>query len=77
MHIQGQGSGKRRWPGGFWRSFIAIVAGNTLYYSLLRYLPEAAQHQPFLLDWGLVVDLWFCVAVYGLTLLFWPLRKGR
>jgi hypothetical protein len=42
---------------------------------LRPYLPEAAQHEPFLFDWGLVVDLWFCVAVYGLTLVFWPLRK--
>jgi hypothetical protein len=54
---------------------VAVLAGNVLYYSLRPYLPEAAQHEPFLLDWGLVVDLWFCVAVYGLTLIFWPLRK--
>jgi hypothetical protein len=70
-----QGAGNWRWPGGFRRSLIAVLLGNVLYYSLRRYLPEAAQHEPFLLDWGLVVDLWFCVAVYGLTLVFWPLRK--
>lgn len=68
-------SGRWRWPGGFRRSLIAILVGNVLYYSLRPYLPEAAQHEPFLLDWGLVVDLWLCVAVYGLTLLFWPLSK--
>jgi hypothetical protein len=71
-----QRTGGPRWPGGFWRSLLAIVAGNILYYSLRRYLPDAAQHEPFLLDWGLLVDLWFCVAVYGLTLLVWPRRKA-
>lgn len=75
MPAQRKRSRKWRWPGGFWRSLIAILIGNVLYYSLRPYLPEAAQHEPFLLDWGLVVDLWFCVAVYGLTLLFWPLPK--
>jgi hypothetical protein len=70
-----QGMGKLRWPGGFWRSLLSIVAGNILYYSLQGYLPAAAQHQPYRFDWGLLVDLWFCVAVYGVTLLIWP-RRG-
>jgi hypothetical protein len=69
-----QHAGKKRWPGGFRRSLFAILAGNVLYYALRRYLPEAARHQPYGLDWGLLVDLWFCVAVYGLTLLIWPQR---
>jgi hypothetical protein len=69
-------TGNLRWPGGFWRSLLSIVAGNILYFSLHGYLPEAAQHQPYLWDWGLLVDLWFCVAVYGVTLLIWPRRKG-
>lgn len=77
MHGQRQQrAGKPRWPGGFWRSLLAVVAGNVLYYSLRRYLPEAARHQPYRLDWGLLVDLWLCVAVYGLTLLVRPRRKG-
>lgn len=77
MHGQRQQrAGKLRWPGGFWRSLLSIMAGNILYFSLRRYLPEAAQHQPYLLDWGLLVDLWCCVAVYGLTLLVWPRRNG-
>ena len=35
-----QRAGRPRWPGGFWRSLLAIVAGNVLYYSLRRYLPD-------------------------------------
>lgn len=77
MKLQPQQPGKPwKWPGGFRRSLLAIVAGNVLYYSTRRYLPEAALHRPFLVDWGLLVDLWFCVAVYGITLLVWPPRKG-
>jgi hypothetical protein len=77
MHGQGQQrAGKPRWPGGFRRSLLAILAGNVLYYWLRRYLPEAARHHAYRLDWGLLVDLWFCVAVYGLTLLVWP-RRGE
>ena len=71
-----RGMGKLRWPGGFRRSLFSIVAGNVLYFSLRGYLPEAAQHQQYRFDWGLLVDLWFCVAVYGLTLLVWPRRGG-
>jgi hypothetical protein len=75
--MRGQGQrGTWQWPGGFRRSLLAIVIGNILYYWLRRYLPEAASHEPYLLDWGLLVDLWFCVAVYGLTLLVWP-RRGE
>ena len=45
---------------------IAIVAGNLLYLYLTPYLPPAAQHHPFHLDFGLIIDLWICVAFYGL-----------
>jgi hypothetical protein len=67
--------GTWRWPGGFRRSLAAIVLGNAAYYAVNRYLPEAARHHPGHFDWGLLVDLWFCVAVYGLSLLVWPRRK--
>ncbi len=51
----------------FWRSLVAILAGNLIYYSVERYLPPRAQHQIFQLDWGLAVDFWFCLACYGLV----------
>ncbi|MBV9504254.1 MAG: hypothetical protein JO323_04525 [Acidobacteriia bacterium] len=50
----------------FWRSLIAVVVGNAVYFTLDRFLPPAAQHQPFQLDWGLAVDAWICLVCYGL-----------
>lgn len=49
----------------FWRSLAAVVAGNAIYFSIMRFLPPRARHQPFQLDWGLVVDFWICLACYG------------
>ena len=55
----------------FWRSLLAILAGNLIYYSVERYLPEGAQHQIYRVDWGLAMDFWLCVACYGLVKLVW------
>ena len=51
----------------FWRSLIAVVAGNAIYFSIARFLPPKAQHQPFRIDLGLAVDFWFCLVCYGLV----------
>jgi hypothetical protein len=32
----------------------------------MPYLPPAGRHRPNHLDWGLAVDFWVCVAIYGL-----------
>jgi len=49
------------------KQFAAVLIGALLYYFvLLPYLPHAAQHQPFRLDWGLLVLAWLCVVLYGL-----------
>lgn len=64
-----------RWPGGWWRSLGSVLAGNALYFGIQSWLPEGAQHRPYQIDWGLAVDFWFCVAIYGLTLLVWPKRR--
>jgi len=45
---------------------IAILLGNGLYFALNPYLPPAAQHHPYKLDAGTLVDFWLCLAVYGL-----------
>lgn len=45
---------------------VAIVVGNFIYFCLESRFPPAAQHRPYHADIGLFVDLWFCVAVYGL-----------
>ena len=58
----------------FWRSLIAILAGNAIYFSVEPYLPLKAQHQPFIIDWGLAVDFWICVFCWGLLRL---IREGR
>jgi hypothetical protein len=50
----------------FWRYLVAILIGNAIYFSLVRYLPERARHQPHHIDWGLAVDFWICLAVYGI-----------
>lgn len=59
----------------FWKSLIAVLAGNLLYIGLYSVLPEAARHRPFKLDLGLVVDLWFCLFFYGLIELFLRIRQ--
>src|SRR5690348_18022094 len=58
---------------------IAIVAGNLIYLFTAPHLPPAARHHPYRADIGLFVDLWFCVAVYGLIelLVFLARRRGR
>ena len=57
-------------PANFWQSLIAVLAGNAIYFSLKRFLPPRARHQPQSIDWGLAVDFWICLACYGLISLF-------
>ena len=47
------------------QALCAVVLGNLGYFFLatLLHLPR---HRPFQLDWGLVIDFWFCVVAYGL-----------
>ncbi len=49
----------------FWHSLLAVVLGNALYFGIFSYLPTRAQHKPFQIDWGLAVDFWFCLVLYG------------
>jgi hypothetical protein len=51
----------------FWRSLIAVVAGNAIYFTVMPWLPPRAQHRIYHLDWGLAVDFWMCLACYGLV----------
>ena len=44
----------------------AVILGCLLYFfGLMPHLPLAAQHQPFRLDWGLLVIVWICLVIYG------------
>jgi len=56
---------------------LAILLGNGLYFALNPHLPPAAQHHPFKLDLGTLVDFWLCLLVYGLLELGAFLHKGR
>lgn len=51
----------------FWRSLVAVVAGNTIYFSIMSHLPVRAQHVPYQIDWGLAVDFWICLVCCGLV----------
>jgi len=51
----------------FWRSLIAVLAGNAIYFGVERYLPLRAQHQLYQIDWGLAVDFWICLVCYGIV----------
>jgi hypothetical protein len=60
------------------KQFVAVLIGNGLYFFvLLPHLPTAAQHQPYRLDWGLLVDAWICLVMYGLIELVIRLRREQ
>jgi len=50
------------------------------FFVLMPHLPLAAQHQPFRLDWGLLVIVWICLVIYGaieLGVRLWSTRYRR
>ena len=58
------------------KQLIAVVVGSLLYFFVLMpHLPAAGRHQPFRIDLGLVVNLWVCLALYGV--IEWLDRKWR
>lgn len=62
----------------FWKSLIAVLAGNLLYFFLLyNHLPPKAQHQAGHLDLGLILDLWICLVFYGIVEFFWRRRISK
>ena len=48
------------------QALLAVVLGNVVYFLLAPSLPLLARHQPFRLDLGMILDLWFCLVAYGL-----------
>ena len=58
------------------KQFAAVLLGSLLYFFVLMpHLPPAARHQPYRLDWGLLVDAWICLAIHGLIDLALRLRR--
>ncbi len=49
----------------FFQALIAVLLGNLFYLLLEKHLPVRAQHVPFKMDLGVVVDFWFCLAIFG------------
>ncbi len=50
----------------FLQALLAIILGNVVYFALLPTLPLVAQHRPFRVDLGMVLDFWMCLVIYGL-----------
>jgi hypothetical protein len=64
------------------RNFIdalaAIILNNLIYFLVLApLLPPAGRHEVFRVDWGLVIDFWVCVALYGVIQLLLRRKRGR
>lgn len=58
------------------KALFAVLLGNLIYLLVLMpHLPAAGRHRPNHLDWGLVVDFWVCLALYGV--IDWIIRKFR
>ena len=55
----------------FWRSLIAVLAGNGIYFGIQSLLPPPAQHHLYKFDWGMAVDFWICLVCYGIVRLIW------
>jgi hypothetical protein len=60
--------------GNFTKYLAAVVLGNVVYFSVLPYLPPVVRHGGFEIDWGLLVDAFFCLIAYALLDVFWPSR---
>ena len=63
----------------FAHMLLAVLAGNAAYFVLMPYLPPVARHVPYRLDFGLLVDFLFCVAVLAIVkrVARWGSADGR
>jgi hypothetical protein len=50
----------------FIHALVAVLAGNAIYFLLVKYLPTQVHHVPFRIDLGMVVDFWVCLVVFGI-----------
>lgn len=62
------------WPN-FFRSLAAVIVGNAIYFGIMPYLPNSAQHNSFRIDFGLIIDFWICLVIWGF--LSWISRYRR
>ncbi|PYV93325.1 MAG: hypothetical protein DMG05_01905 [Acidobacteria bacterium] len=47
------------------KTFVSVVGGNAIYFSVQEFLPYPLRHRPFHLDWGIFTDLWICLLFWG------------
>lgn len=61
------------------KALAAVLLGNLIYFfAVMPHVPEIGRHHPKRLDWGLALDFWVCLAIYGLIdLLARKLRPSR
>ena len=63
-------------PSRLLKQFAAVLLGSLLYFFILEpHLPPAVQHQPFRLDWGILILAWICLVFYGLIELAFRFRR--
>jgi hypothetical protein len=48
------------------QALAAVILGNVAYFLLAPSFPPMAQHHPFRIDLGMLVDFWLCLVAYGL-----------
>jgi hypothetical protein len=61
----------------FVHALIAVLGGNALYFLVMPYLPEPAQHVAPRIDLGLAVDFWVCLVVLGVVKFLAGRRKAH
>ena len=65
-------------PARILKQLAAVVLGSLLYFFVfMPHLPPAARHQPYRLDWGLLIDAWLCLVIYGLIELAIRVHRNR
>jgi len=53
------------------RALLAVLLGNLAYFAVMPKLPVSAQHVPFRLDLGLLLDGCLCAVMFALVSLLW------
>ena len=48
------------------KMLFAILAGNVVYFLIIKLLPDALAHRTFRIDAGLFLDMAICAVIYVL-----------
>lgn len=61
----------------FLDALLAVMAGNAAYFLLMPHMPLWARHVPMRLDFGILVDFWLCLVIFGIVKATSRQREGR